>query len=165
MGSVPGREEGHPPGGQSCLGWDSSAGLMTHRTSSHSWGFLDDKFAEGPQSSAGTFPGAHRSFLAVALGLPAKPKAPPGLFLPHPYPSLGWVLADHHPPPQRLHPLSFKRKTRQLRTWADCQGSPLREVPGRSSEVSLDSKHRRHHLSPSPFSISWRPPCGAQLLL
>lgn len=99
MGSVPGREEGHPPGGQSCLGWDSSAGLMTHRTSSHSWGFLDDKFAEGPQSSAGTFPGAHRSFLAVALGLPAKPKAPPGLFLPHPYPSLGWVLADHHPPP------------------------------------------------------------------
>ena len=88
LGRVPGRKEGHPPGGQSCLGWDSPAGLMTHRASSHSWGFLDDKFAEGPQSSAGTFPGAHRSLLAVALGLPAKPKAPSGLFLPHPYPSL-----------------------------------------------------------------------------
>lgn len=46
------------------------------------------RLLDAPLPSVGTFPGAHRSFLAVRLGLSVMLRAPRGLFLPEPYPSL-----------------------------------------------------------------------------
>lgn len=85
------REEGRP---STRLGWGSPSMTEDPEGQFPQLGFSGWQGWDAPSPLLETFPGVHRSFLAVCLNLSATLRARQGLFLPQPYPSLYLRFAE-----------------------------------------------------------------------